>query len=76
MHFVYVLKNMNTGMPYIGYTEDLNRRLREHRSSENVRLVYYEAYVSEKDARIRERKLKAYGNAWTGLKRRLVSSWV
>lgn len=34
-------------------------------------LVYYEAYNSEKLARTHERRLKYYGSAWRGLKRRI-----
>jgi len=32
--------------------------------------MYYEAYLSEKDARERERKLKKYGSALGHLKKR------
>lgn len=34
-------------------------------------LIYYEACLSEKNARTRERKLKLYGSAWRGLKQRI-----
>ena len=35
------------------------------------RLVYYEAYFSEKDAREREKQLKYHGQALAQLKRRI-----
>ena len=34
-------------------------------------LVYYEAYVSIRDAKERERQFKRYGKAWGQLKRRI-----
>ncbi|MCK4734774.1 MAG: GIY-YIG nuclease family protein [Methanophagales archaeon] len=72
MYYVYVLKNRRTNWFYIGYTENLKRRLVEHKKSDNgIELVYYEAYIYEKHARTRERKLKQYGSAWRGLRRRL-----
>lgn len=36
-----------------------------------VKLVYYEAYRSEKDAFQREKMLKRYGSSWNKLKRRI-----
>lgn len=39
-----------------------------------VKLVYYEAYLREKDARNRERKLKQYGKAIQILKGRIKES--
>jgi predicted GIY-YIG superfamily endonuclease len=38
------------------------------------KLVYYEAYCSESDARRRERKLKDHGNAIRELKKRIGDS--
>ena len=72
MYFVYVLKNHSNGDLYIGYTKDLERRLLEHRRKfPKDEAIYYEAYVTDSDARERERKLKQYGSAWRGLKQRL-----
>jgi len=72
MYYVYVLKSGDKF--YVGYTSDLKRRVSEHNSGINRstrgrkwRLIYYEAYLSEKDARDRERKLKQRGQS----KRRL-----
>ncbi|MDH5187090.1 MAG: GIY-YIG nuclease family protein [candidate division WOR-3 bacterium] len=72
MYYVYVLKNKRTNRLYIGYTEVLKRRLCEHKEKDSsIELVYYEAYIYEKQARTRERKLKLYGSAWRGLKKRI-----
>jgi putative endonuclease len=71
MYYVYVLKNNNEF--YIGYTEDLIRRLKQHNSGRGNNLVYYEAYVSKKQATQRENKLKYYGSAWRALKQRILA---
>ena len=73
MYYLYILQNPQTKETYIGYTEDLKRRIVEHawRKSE---LVYYEAYKSKKDARTRERMLKQRGNSVASLKLRLKDS--
>lgn len=72
MYYVYILKNKRTNRSYIGYTENLRRRLSEHKKKDgDIELVYYEAYIHERQARARERKLKQYGSAWRGLKERL-----
>ena len=49
----------------------------EHERSAHLgwRLVYYEAYQSEGNARRRERRLKDHGNAVRQLKQRIKDSW-
>ena len=55
MYYVYMLQSPKADDIYIGFTPDLRRRMREHRSEHrHWRLIYYEAYASEKDARFRE----------------------
>jgi predicted GIY-YIG superfamily endonuclease len=39
--------------------------------NEKAELIYYESYQTETLARARENKLKQYGSAWHGLKKRL-----
>ena len=75
MYYVYVIINEGGGI-YVGYSADVNRRLKEHNRGSNKstsghkwRLVYYEAYGSERDARAREAKLKQRGQG----KRHLLS---
>ncbi len=70
MYYVYLLKTSTIQGTYIGYTNDLERRLREHRNR-NPQIIYYEAYRDELDARDRERKLKQRGQAIRRLKERL-----
>lgn len=83
MYYVYLIQSIPHKQIYIGSTVDLERRMEEHNNSEGFgstrrykpwRLIYYEAYRSEKDAREREKQLKYHGRALGQLKRRIQSS--
>ena len=71
MYYVYVLKI--NGKLYIGYTEDLRRRIKQHKSKGQIELIYYEAYLNKKSATNREKKLKYYGSAWRALMKRIIA---
>jgi putative endonuclease len=66
MYYVYILKSLKNNKLYKGLTQDLKRRMGEHNSGNSSftrnngpwKLVYYEAFESEKDARIEEEFLK------------------
>lgn len=73
MYYIYFIRNKKTKETYIGYTEDLKRRFKEHRDK-NPELVYYEAYKHREDAQLRERKLKQRGQSVRWLKSRLQKS--
>lgn len=73
MFYVYIVRNNRNGATYIGYTNNLERRLREHRNKKPD-LIYYEAYKNELDARDRERKLKQRGQSVRFLKERIKRS--
>ncbi len=82
MYYVYFLKNVE-GKVYVGYTNDLRRRIGEHNSGRGgkytrhkgpFKLAYYEAYESEKDAKKREDNLKLHKKAYTQLKLRISES--
>ncbi|PCI20457.1 hypothetical protein COB64_01935 [Candidatus Wolfebacteria bacterium] len=73
MLYVYILKWKSTGDLYIGYTNDLKRRMREHNNEASCTIIYYEAYQTEDLARDRERKLKHYGSSWRALGKRITS---
>lgn len=63
MYYVYVLKNEIDDKLYIGYTNDVPRRILEHVGGKSVYtkrsnrwlLVYLEGYASQADAIDRER---------------------
>lgn len=73
MYYVYFIRNTKTGRPYLGYTQDLKRRLVEH-SAKNPELLYYESYKAKTDARRREKMLKQRGQAIKRLKERIKDS--
>ena len=75
MYYVYLLQSPSADDIYIGFAPDLRRRMREHRSEHrDWRLIYYEAYASAKDARLRERRLNHHGSGQAELRKRLQSS--
>jgi len=72
-YFVYILANRPRGVLYIGVTNDLIRRLAEHKAKlvpgftktySVVLLVYYEQFSSITEARAREATLKRWRRAW------------
>ncbi|HOX53953.1 MAG TPA: GIY-YIG nuclease family protein [Candidatus Omnitrophota bacterium] len=71
MYYVYLLKEKGSNKTYIGFTANLEQRLKQHKATKEIELIYYEAYKTEKEARDRERKLKMYGSAWRALRQRL-----
>jgi putative endonuclease len=71
--FVYLLTNRPKGVLYVGVTNDLVRRISEHKgkyvsgftNNYGVRtLVHFEEYSSVLEARARERTLKRWHRAW------------
>lgn len=81
MYYFYVLINEREEL-YFGSTSNLRRRFLEHNSNKSVstrkhvwRLIYYEAYFAEKDARLREQKIKQFGQSAKHLKNRLKDSF-
>jgi putative endonuclease len=71
--FLYILSNRRNGVLYVGVTNDLVRRMIEHKSkavpgfTRNygvMRLVYLEEHSSIFEARARERTMKRWHRAW------------
>jgi len=67
MYYVYILQSIQDSSLYTGSTNNLKRRFLEHNSGKSKytknkkpwKLIYYEAYTLEKDARKREIFLKS-----------------
>ncbi|HPL82831.1 MAG TPA: GIY-YIG nuclease family protein [Candidatus Omnitrophota bacterium] len=78
-HYIYLLSSNKTDWIYIGCTNDLDRRLKDHIEGKvfstkkmlPIKLIYYEAYNSQKLAYDREAKLKTFGSGLAKLKSRL-----
>ncbi len=79
MYYVYILRSLKDNNLYIGSTNDLRRRFKEHnlgrvfatKTRKPFILLYYEAYRSEDDARKREHNLKLRKRAFVQLRIRL-----
>ena len=79
MFFTYILKSGKDKQWYVGSTNNLRKRIEEHNTGKVTstkprapfKLIYYEAYISEKDARQREHNLKLHARALAQLKKRL-----
>ena len=72
-YFVYILASQRNGTLYVGVTNDLARRVAEHRTGaipgftkrQGVdQLVYFEPHESIEDAIAREKRLKRWRRAW------------
>jgi putative endonuclease len=82
MFYVYLLKSKKDKDLYIGFTNNLKRRIQGHndglvpstKSRRPFELIYFEGYKSETDARHREKNLKLRSRAFTQLKTRIARS--
>ncbi|OGG11354.1 hypothetical protein A2Z00_04645 [Candidatus Gottesmanbacteria bacterium RBG_13_45_10] len=65
--YVYILYSYKDGGFYIGFTDNLKRRLTQHANEEvpstrkrlPFKLIHYEYFVNEDDAKAREKFLKS-----------------
>ena len=66
MYFVYILHSLKDSKLYIGFTTNIERRKRDHDNGEvpstasrrPLKIIYYEAHLSKKDALRREKYFK------------------
>jgi len=72
-YYVYILASRINGTLYIGVTNDLKRRVGEHKANlmegftkkySVHNLVYFESYNDIKDALTREKRLKKWNREW------------
>ena len=78
MFFVYILQSEKDKSLYIGYSSNLKKRYKEHNQGFSTatkykrpyKLIYYEAFVKQKDAKDREKYLKS-GWGWRSIKKLL-----
>jgi putative endonuclease len=73
MFFVHMMASGRNGTLYVGQTDDLWRRVTEHRTHALPgftdkyavsRLAWYEGFESRDEARWRERSMKKWRRAW------------
>jgi putative endonuclease len=71
--YVYIMTNRKEGTLYVGVTNNLVRRVTEHRRGDGSRfvrkywlrrLVYVEAYDDIEEAIAREKRIKRWRRAW------------
>ncbi len=72
-YFVYIMTNIHNSVFYIGVTNDLYRRVAEHKNMQNDgftkkykinKLVYFEITNNIEDALNREKQLKNWHSEW------------
>lgn len=67
MYYVYVLLSLKDNLQYIGYTDNIKRRLLEHQRGKNFstkfripfKLIFFEAFLNQKDVLRREKYFKS-----------------
>ncbi|MEX1138966.1 MAG: GIY-YIG nuclease family protein [Bacteroidota bacterium] len=67
MFLIYILRSLLNGKFYVGYTDDIQRRLVEHnagmskytRSGRPWELAYTESYATRSEAMRREKEIKS-----------------
>lgn len=84
-HYLYILAGRKDGVLYIGVTNDLKRRVYEHKMEiikgftakyHIHRLVYYEVHSTHWDAAVRESRMKKWKRDWKiGLFRESNPEW-
>ena len=72
-YYIYILASQKNGTLYIGVTNDLERRVLEHKQKVNEgfssryninSLVYFESFQYINDAILREKRLKKWNRQW------------
>jgi predicted GIY-YIG superfamily endonuclease len=80
MYYVYILRRVNHGLHYKGYTADLKKRLSEHNSGQSImtkpyipwKLLFYAAFETELLAKNFEKYLKT-GSGWGFARKRFIN---
>ncbi len=72
--YVYIITNKKQGVLYIGFTKDLKRRIYQHKNKVHPttfsakynldKLVYFESFEDEKEARLKEKQMKKWNRGW------------
>ena len=72
-YYCYILSNKNRTVLYIGYTEDLMKRVEQHKNGTGTnftkkynvtQLIYVEEFKNKKETKKREKQLKNWHKEW------------
>lgn len=72
-YYCYILTNKNRNVLYIGYTDNLQKRILQHQKGVGalftkkynaIDLIYYEQFEDMKAAKSREKQLKNWHKDW------------
>jgi putative endonuclease len=72
-YYVYILSNKYKTVLYVGFTNNLQRRVMEHKTKRNKgftnkyncdRLVYFKEFGDRDGAIAREKRIKKYSRQW------------
>jgi len=72
-YYVYILASKKNGTLYIGLTNELDKRIHQHKQKQADsftskysvdKLVYFEEFTDHHEAFIRERRMKKWNRAW------------
>lgn len=73
-HYIYIITNKNNTVLYIGETENIKRRVSQHKRKSHPntfsarynlnKLVYFEEFESKNLAKKRERQMKKWNKDW------------
>ena len=72
-YYFYILTNKNRTVLYIGYTDNLKRRIEQHKKGNGAlftkrfnvtELIYFENFIDSSSARKREKQLKNWHKDW------------
>lgn len=73
VYYCYILSNKNRTVIYIGYTENLQVRLNQHKQGRGasftkkynaVELIYFEEFKDKSEAKKRKKQLKNWHKEW------------
>ncbi|MHB0755410.1 GIY-YIG nuclease family protein [Polaribacter sp. M15] len=72
-YYCYILSNKNRSVLYVGYSENLKKRIWQHKTGNGalftkkynvIDLIYFEEFETSKLARNREKQLKNWHKEW------------
>ena len=72
-YFIYIISNKHHTVFYTGFTNDLGRRIEEHKQKvvkgftykyNCDKLLYFEEFTDKEEALLREKQIKKYKRDW------------